>query len=342
MGDVTQRAAGLAQQAVPGTILVSTATAQCLHSEVRLVACTSVPRLGRTDQGPVYQVCGLGPRHSPLLTDRARPRSRFVGRELELTTLRALLTQVEGGQGQVVGIVGEPGMGKTRLLAEFWQRLGDTRATVLAGQCVSYGQTTPYGPVLGLLRDACDLTEADSPATITATMQQYLQAIGMAPVEAVPVLLHLLGVPDGTARLAERSPQEMRIQTFATLHQMLQHASHRQPLVVVVENLHWIDPTSQAYLEEVVERLVGTPLLLLVTFRPGYRPSWMEKSYATQLALPRLTLTDSRSLVQTVLHPVSVPEIPHAGPPGKSRREPVVSGGTCLDDTRARGPPAST
>ena len=308
VGDVTQHAAWLAQQAAPGTILVSAATAPLVHGEVRLVACTPGPLSGQTDPGPAYQVLGLALRPTPLLPDGARPRSRFVGRELELATLQALLTRVTEGQGQVVGIVGEPGMGKTRLLAEFWQHLGDTRVTVLEGQCESYGQATPYGPVLDLLRHACGLTEVDSPAVVTATVQLYLQALGLVPAEAAPILLPLLGVPDGTAPLVGRSPQAIRLQTFATLHQLLLQESQRQPLVVVVENLHWIDPTSQEYLAEVVERLPSVPLLLLVTFRPGYRPSWMEKSYATQFALPRLSPADSRRVVQAVLHPAPVPD----------------------------------
>ena len=115
-------------------------------------------------------------------------------------------------------------------------------------------------------------------------------------------------MPDDAALLVGRSPQEIRTQTFAALHQLLLQESQRQPLLVVVENLHWIDPTSQAYLVELVERLANVPLLLLVTFRPGYRPPWMEKSYATQLALPRLGPEDSRCVVQAVLHPTPVPE----------------------------------
>ena len=308
VGDATQHAAWLAQQAAPGAILVSAATAWLVQGKVRLEACAPVPLPGQNDPGTAYQLLGLGPSRSPLLTDGARPRSRFVGRELELMTLRALLTRVDGGQGQVVGIVGEPGMGKTRLLAEFCQHLGDTRVTYLEGRCVSYGQATPYGPIQDLLRHACGLTEADSPTAITANVQQHLQELSMAPAEAAPVLLHLLGMPDGAASLVGRSPQEIRTQTFATLHQLLRQESQRQPLLVVVENLHWIDPTSQEYLTEVVEWLAGMPLLLLVTFRPGYRPSWMEKSYATQLALPRLSPEDSRCVVQAVLRPAPVPE----------------------------------
>ena len=342
MGETTQRATWLAQQAAPGTILVSAATAPLVHGVVSLTVCASVPLPGQTDAGPVYQVRGRGPGRSPWLPDGARPRSRFVGRELELTTLQALLTRVAGGQGQVVGIVGEPGLGKTRLLAECWQRLENTRVTVLEGRCVSYGQATPYGPVLHLLRHACSLTEADSPATITATVQQHLQALSMAPAEAAPVLLSLLGVPDGTAPRVEQNPQEIRTQTFATLHQLLWHESQRRPLVVVMENLHWIDPTSEAYLTEVVERLTSVPFLLLVTFRPGYRPPWMEKSYATQLALSRLGPTDSRGIVQGVLHPTPVPEPLMQGTAGESHRESVVSGGTRLDGAGAGGPPAAS
>ncbi|HEY5869606.1 MAG TPA: AAA family ATPase, partial [Candidatus Tectomicrobia bacterium] len=308
VGDTTQRATWLAQQAAPGTILLSDATARLVQGEVRMEACTPVPHLGPTDPSPTYQVLGLGPHRTPLLTDGVRPRSRFVGRKLELATLQALLARVAEGQGQVVGIVGEPGMGKTRLLAEFRQRLGDTRVTYLEGQCVSYGQATPYKPVQDLLRHACGCTEADRPAAITANVQQHLQAMGMAPSDAVPFLLHLLGMPDDAALLVGRSPQEIRTQTFAVLHQLLLQESQRQPLLVVVENLHWIDPTSQAYLVELVERLANVPLLLLVTFRPGYRPPWMEKSYATQLALPRLGPEDSRCVMQAVLHPTPVPE----------------------------------
>ena len=108
----------------------------------------------------------------------------------------------------------------------------------LEGRCVSW-QAIPYGPLCDLLRHACGCTEADSPTTITAHMQQHLQTLSMAPAEAVPFLLPLLGMPDDAAPLVGRSPQELRTQTFATLHQLLLQASQRQPLLVVVENLHW-------------------------------------------------------------------------------------------------------
>jgi len=308
VGDTTQRAAWLAHHAGPGTILVSETTARLVPDAVRLEVCPPVPIPGQTAPSPVYEVLGFAPRRVPLLMYGARPLSRFVGRELELATLEAVRTRVEGGQGQVVGVVGEPGMGKTRLIAEFWQRLGATRVTYLEGRCVSYGQAIPYLPVGDLLRHACGLSETDSPATVAATVHQQVRESGMDPEAAAPYLLHLLGMPDAAARLAGRSPQEIRAQTFATLHQLLLQGQPGQPRLLVVENLHWIDPTSQAYLAEVVERVAGVPVLVLVTFRPGYRPLWMEKSYATQVALPRLRPEDSRCVVQAVLPATQLPE----------------------------------
>jgi predicted ATPase len=115
-------------------------------------------------------------------------------------------------------------------------------------------------------------------------------------------------VLDATARLAGVSPQAIRIRTFAALHQLLLRQSQRQPLLVVVENLHWIDPTSQEFLVELVERLAGMPLLLVVACRPGYQPPWMDKSYATQLTLSRLGPEDSQRVVQAVLPAAHVPE----------------------------------
>jgi predicted ATPase len=147
----------------------------------------------------------------------------------------------------------------------------------------------------------CGITDGEPSTAITGRMHQHLQNLGMAAAEEAPYLLHLLGVLDATARLARASPQAIRIRTFAALHQLLLRQSQRQPLLVVVENLHWIDPTSQEFLVGLVEQLAGVPLLLLVTCRPGYRPPWMDKSYATQLTLPRLAPADSQRVVQAVL-----------------------------------------
>jgi class 3 adenylate cyclase/DNA-binding winged helix-turn-helix (wHTH) protein/tetratricopeptide (TPR) repeat protein len=307
VGETLQLAVELAQWAAPGTIVVSEATARRVQGAVRLEAGRPMPRRGATTPRLAYKVLGLGPRRASLATHAGRPLTPFVGRRLELATLRALLRRVESGQGQVVGIVGEPGMGKTRLVYEFWHSLGSTRVTCLEGHCDAYSQAIPLLPLQDIVRQACGLTEADPAAVTAAQVHRHLQALDISAAEVAPYLLHLLGVPEATAGLAELSPQAIRLRTFAALDRLLLQHSQRGPVLVVVENLHWIDPTSHEYFAELVERIAGVPLLL-VTYRPGYRPPWMDKSYATQLTLAQLSPADSQRVVQAVLPARQLPD----------------------------------
>jgi class 3 adenylate cyclase/tetratricopeptide (TPR) repeat protein len=308
VGEPTHLAMRLQQAAPPGTILMSAATYRLVHEEVQVTACQPVDRGGQATPMPVYVLQGLLPPHPGMLGHHARPWSPFVGRRLELASLDALLQRVEMGQGQVVSVVGEPGMGKTRLMHEFAQRLVPTRVTYLTGRCRATGQTTPYLPIRELLQNACGFTERVPHAVMTAQVHKQLQGLGIASTEAAPYLLHMLGVPDAVDLLVDLSPQTIRLRTFAALHTLFLRHSQRQPLVLVVENLHRSDPTSQEYVTDLVERLAGVRLLLLVTCRPGYRPPWLDKSYATQLTLARLGPEDSRRVVQAAMHPAPCAE----------------------------------
>jgi predicted ATPase len=222
--------------------------------------------------------------------------------------LRELLAQAEGGRGQVVGIVGEPGMGKSRLLYEFRQCLAGQRVTYLEGRCLSYGSAIPYLPILDLLRDHCGITEADSAEAMVEKVRFGLQEVGMAPDEWAPYLLHLLGIQAETERLAAMPPETLKARTFETLRQLSLHSSRQAPLILAVEDLQWIDQTSEASLASLVERIGGAPLLLLATYRPEYRLPWLGKSYVTQFVLPPLAPHDSLRLVQAVLQTEQVPE----------------------------------
>jgi predicted ATPase len=231
--------------------------------------------------------------------------SPFVGREREFTTLHALLAQVETGRGQVVGVVGEPGIGKSRLLYEFRQSLEGKRLTYLTGRCLSYSSTTPYLPVLDLLRHNCGITETDRPEDITAKVHRSLQEVDMAPEDWAPVLLPLFGVQEETPQCAALSPEARKARTLTAVTQMCLHGSRPQPLILEIEDLHWIDASSDECLTVLVERMAGAALLILVTYRPGYRPPWVDKSYATQMSLQPLTSQDSLRVVQAVLPPAA-------------------------------------
>ena len=159
IGDTTNLAARLQQVAEPDTILISETTRRLVQSAIRLEALPAVQVKGKAEPVTRYKVLGLGPRRAPLSGREGRALSPFVGRERELTTLEELLVQVEGGQGQVVSVVGEAGVGKSRLLYEFRQRVAGKRVTYLEGRCLSYGSAMPYHPIIDIIRHNCGITD---------------------------------------------------------------------------------------------------------------------------------------------------------------------------------------
>jgi class 3 adenylate cyclase/tetratricopeptide (TPR) repeat protein len=296
------------QRAAPGTILISVATHRFVQAEVRAEEGDILEGDGRSPPTPAYTVQGLVERRGSVPGWGGRPLSSFVGRARELAILHARLAQAAQGQGQVVGIAGEPGMGKSRLLYEFAQGLRGRPVTYREAHCLAHGNATPYLVVRALLRQTCGLSEADGPEVIAAKVQRYLQEVGAARQDKAALLLALLDVSVDAAQLAALDPQARKARTFALLHQLMLHTGQRQPLVLAVENLHWIDATSEEWLAALVDRLAGAAVLLLTTYRPGYRPPWMDKSYATQLALPGLTPSESLVVVRSVSRMAPLPE----------------------------------
>jgi class 3 adenylate cyclase len=307
-GETIELAGRMRQLAAPGAILLSTATQQLVQAEVQVDEGGTLGVTGSAAPGPVYRVRKITRRRSGVLGRGGRALSRFVGRERELAMLHARLQHATQGQGQVLGITGEPGIGKSRLLYEFAQSLHELPVTYCEGHCLAYGGATPYLPVQDLLRQLCGVAETDGPEAITMKVHACLAGVGLAPADEAPYLLQVLGVAADTDPLATRDPRAIRARTFATLQQVCLASSRRQALILAVENLHWIDPTSEEWLTSLVERVAGTAILVLVTYQPGYRPAWLGHSYATQLALLRLTSDDSMVLVQSVPQTEPLPE----------------------------------
>ena len=272
VGDTTNLAARLQQVAEPDTILISETTRPLVQGAIRLEALPAIQVKGKAEPVTRYKVLGVGPRRAPLAGREERALSPFVGRECELTTLEELLVQVEGGHGQVVGVVGEAGVGKSRLLYECRQRLVGKRVTYLEGRCLSYGSAMPYHPIIDIIRHNCGIMDTDDAALIREKVSFGLQEVDLDTEDAAPYRLQLLGLTEGTEGLTALSPEAIKTRTFATLKQMSLNGSQQRTLIVEVEDLHWIDKTSEEYLALLVESLPGTAILLLCTYRPGYRP----------------------------------------------------------------------
>jgi len=301
VGDTTHLAARLQQSAETDTILVSEATWRLVAQDVRAEQVGPLSVKGITTPITVHKVLGLSSRRSALRGGEERTLTPFLGRQRELETLQALLDEAEHGRGQVIGLVGEPGVGKSRLLYEFQRSIAGRHITYLEGRCASYGRNVPYMLILEIVRKNCGIGDADTPQEISDKLHAALDEVEMDPAESAPFLLQLLGINEGTQQLASLTPDLIRVQTFEILRRMSLEGSKRRPIVFVGEDLHWLDTVSEEYLLSLVEALSGAAILLITTYRPGYRPPWLDKSYMTQLALRPLSQQDSLRVIEAVI-----------------------------------------
>jgi class 3 adenylate cyclase/tetratricopeptide (TPR) repeat protein len=314
VGEARNVAARLQQAAPLGAILVSAATGSLVEGHVQMEAVAPIAPIapvalaGREEPIAAFRVLGLRfGQADRAQSRRGGPLSPFVGRERELAVLLELKEQAASGNGQVVGLAGEAGSGKSRLLFELRQRLGRRPVAYLSGRCLSYGTGIPYLPLIDMLRDAWDLPESSDPALVTAKIRTSLEEVGDDPKESLPYFLRLLGIREGTEGLSGLEPQAIQRRTFAALRRMLLAASRRSLLILQIEDLHWIDATSEDFLASLVEALAAAPILLLATYRAGYQPRWMDRSYATQITMRRLSPADSKAVATAILERARMP-----------------------------------
>jgi predicted ATPase len=230
-----------------------------------------------------------------------RALSRFVGRERELATLRDILAQVQGGRGQVVGIVGEPGVGKSRLLYEFHRWLTSDQVLELEADCSSYGASVPYLPLRGLLKAYFQLDDGDGGKPIQDKVASQLRDLDAALSPTLPAFLTLLDAPVDDPQWHVLDPLQRRRLILDALKHLLLRETQVQPVVLIVENLHWIDTETQAFLDSLVDSLPTARLLLLVSYRPENRHGWASKTFYAQLRLDPLLPESAQALLQALL-----------------------------------------
>ena len=301
IGDAINVAARLESLARPGDILISESTARLVSGYVRTEPLGDLTIRGKDEPVRAHRVLGIAGRRSPLEAGQPAGLASFVGRDRQLAALNELLAEVREGRGQVVGVVGEPGMGKTRLVNELRRQLVEDRPTILEGRCLSFGSAIPWVPVIDIVRADCRISDADGPEEVARKVRHALDRLGLGTPEAVHAILHMLGMREGSEALAHLSPEAIRARAMDTLLQMSLNGSRRRELVFVVEDLHWIDRVSEEFFTLLVDSLQGARIMLLCTYRPGYSAPWMGQSYATQLSLPRLAPADALAVVQSVL-----------------------------------------
>jgi DNA-binding NtrC family response regulator/tetratricopeptide (TPR) repeat protein len=296
---------GLLDVADPNQIAVSPPTARLLARRFTLDAVSPAD----TPSTPRYRLVGLDPTGLGL---GGRALSPLIGRAAELEAVKARVREVELGAGRAFGVMGEPGIGKSRLLYEIRQTATKRCLTFLEGHCAEYRRTTPYGPLLEVLRQVCGVSETDPDTVVAERVCAALRVAGLDVDSAASFLLHALGGPDGTDRLALLAPESIRRGTFDALRHLLLAQGRTQPMILAVEDLHWIDATSETFLDSLVDSIAGVPVLVLATYRPGYRPRWLDKSYGSQLTLSPLSPGDGRSIVESIVGPTGAAALTHA------------------------------
>jgi class 3 adenylate cyclase/tetratricopeptide (TPR) repeat protein len=301
VGPTTHLAARMEQLATPGSIRLTAATLRLVEGLVQVNALGQFPVKGLTKPVEVFELLGASTIRRRLQASAARGLTRFVGRQQELLALQQALAQAGAGHGQIVAVVGEPGVGKSRLVYEFVHSYHTPGWLVLESASVSYGKATPYFPVIDVLKRYSHVEEGDDTRTIRAKGTGQVLTLDPALQDTVPALLALLDALPEDSPFLTLDPPQRRQRTLDALKRIFLRESQEQPLLLVFEDLHWIDAETQAVLNSLVESLPTTCILLLVNYRPEYQHGWGSKTYYTQLRLDPLLAVSADELLHALL-----------------------------------------
>jgi len=301
VGQTTHLAARMEQLADPGSILVSPATLELAGGYVEVKSLGPVPVKGLPDPVEVYELTGAGTARSRLQATASRGLTPFVGRDPELAHLLRAQAQARAGQGQIVAIVGEAGVGKSRLYHEFTHSHRVKGWLVLEASAVSHGKSISYLPVIDLLKGYCKLEARDDHRALREKITGKLFTLDESLKPLLPAFFGLLDVPVDDPQWQALDPAQRRHQTLDANKRLLLREAQAQPVVVVFEDLHWIDTETQALLDSLVESLPTARLLMLVNYRPEYQHSWGAKTYYSQIRLDALPAESAGELLEGLL-----------------------------------------
>ncbi len=301
VGQTTHLAARMEQMAKPGSIMVSNDTHKLTEGFFQYTGLGPVQVKGMSEPIRAYELDGVGRLRTRLDVAAQQGLVKFVGRQSELEVLRKASEQTHAGRGQVVAVVGEAGVGKSRLFREFTQSHGMQDWLILNAGAVSYSKATDYLPVIDLLKGYFQIDDRDDQRKIREKLMAQLLTLGEPPEQTLPALLTLLDVPFTDAQWMALEPLQRRRKTLNATNSLFLWQSQKQPLCLIVQDLHWIDFETQAFLDSLIEHLPTNRLLLLVNYRPEYQHGWENNTCYTQLSVAPFHAESSRELLQNLL-----------------------------------------
>jgi class 3 adenylate cyclase/tetratricopeptide (TPR) repeat protein len=301
VGQTTHLAARMEQLALPGTIRMTAETLRLAEGFVQVKPLGPIPVKGLAEPVEAFELAGAAAVRTRLQASRARGFTRFVGRDMELEQIRQAAEQARRGRGQVVAVVGEPGVGKSRLFHEFIHSHRTHGWLVREAGSVSYGKATPFLPLADLLRGYFRIEDRDDTRRVRAKVTGTMLTLDRALEDAVPAvswLLDALPPDDGFLGL---EPAQRRRRAIEGTKRLFLAESRIQPLLLLFEDLHWIDAETQGFLDGLVESLPTAPILLAVNYRPEYGHGWGSKTYYRQLRIDPLPAESADELLHALL-----------------------------------------
>ncbi len=311
VGDTSNLASRIESMASPGTSLVSKHTHKLGGDFFEFKSLGKVEVKGKEALQEVFELIKAGEVDTRIAASAAKGLTRFVGRKNSMAAIRDAWDKTLAGSGQVLGIVGEAGIGKSRLLLEFRNSLPPGEFTFLEGPCLHYGGSMAYLPFLDILKLYFGIEEGEREFAITRKIKDKLAELDEA---LVPITLSafqdLLSLKIEDETWLDLDPKEKRNRTFEAIRNLLISVSQKRPLVVTIEDLHWIDKTSEEFLNYFIDWLAQSPILLILLYRSEYTHQWGSKSYYTKIGLSQLTSQTSAELIRAVLYDCEIePEL---------------------------------
>jgi len=300
IGHTANLAARMQAVAPTGSIAISETTRRLVEGYFALKSLGPTRVKGVSEPVNVYEVTGLGPLRTRLQRSAGRGLTKFVGREHEMETLKRALEQARAGRGQIVAVMAEAGTGKSRLFFEFKVK-SQSGWMLLETFSVSHGKASAYLPIIELLRNYFDISSADDQRRRREKVTGRVLALDRSLEDTLPYLFALLGVAEGDDPLAKMDAGSKKRRTLEAIKRIVLRESINQPLMVIFEDLHWIDEHTQELLNMLADSIGTAKVLLLVNYRPEYAHQWNSKTYYTQLRLDPLGRESAEEMLSSLL-----------------------------------------
>jgi class 3 adenylate cyclase len=301
VGDTSNLASRIENMARPGTSLVSIHTHRLAKDYFEFEALGKMEVKGKKEPQEIFELVKAGEVDTRIAASEAKGLTRFVGRKNSMAALMNAYEKTQSGSGQVVGVVGDAGVGKSRLLLEFKNRLSQDEISYFEGRCLHFGGAMAFLPILDIIRTYFEIKEGDHEFVIKENMAQKIRQLDEKLHSVLPPFHELLSLNIEDEAYQNLDPMQKREKTFEAIRDLLVRESQNRPVILVIEDLHWIDKSSEEFLDYLIGLLAGTRVLLLLLYRPEYTHPWGSKSYYDRIGLDQLTAKSSTELIQAIL-----------------------------------------